>query len=62
MEYTLSAILWRIVGVLFLVFLNGFFVAAEFTQHPAEVQMPDRKVGIQARAFAQPECRLLELL
>ena len=31
MEYTLSAILWRIVGVLFLVFLNGFFVAAEFS-------------------------------
>src|SRR4249919_3520911 len=30
MEYSLSAILWRIVGVLFLVFLNGFFVAAEF--------------------------------
>src|SRR5678815_1401975 len=30
MEYTLAGILWRLAGVLALVFLNGFFVAAEF--------------------------------
>jgi CBS domain containing-hemolysin-like protein len=29
-EYTLAGILWRVVGVFFLVFANGFFVAAEF--------------------------------
>jgi len=30
MEFTLSGILWRLAGVLALVFANGFFVAAEF--------------------------------
>src|SRR6185312_11121469 len=30
MEFTLSGILWRLAGVLLLVFANGFFVAAEF--------------------------------
>jgi len=30
MEHSLSQILWRLAGVLFLVFANGFFVAAEF--------------------------------
>src|SRR6516162_3669388 len=30
MEHTLGGILWRLVGVLALVFANGFFVAAEF--------------------------------
>ncbi len=30
MEYTLAGILWRLAGVLALVFANGFFVAAEF--------------------------------
>jgi CBS domain containing-hemolysin-like protein len=30
MEHTLSEILWRLAGVLALVFANGFFVAAEF--------------------------------
>jgi CBS domain containing-hemolysin-like protein len=30
MEHTLSQILWRLAGVLALVFANGFFVAAEF--------------------------------
>src|SRR5215831_4997429 len=30
MEHTLTGILWRLVGVLALVFANGFFVAAEF--------------------------------
>lgn len=29
-EYSLTGILWRVVGVFFLVFANGFFVAAEF--------------------------------
>src|SRR6185503_7253184 len=30
MEHTLAGILWRLAGVLALVFANGFFVAAEF--------------------------------
>jgi CBS domain containing-hemolysin-like protein len=30
MEHSLTSILWRLVGVLALVFANGFFVAAEF--------------------------------
>src|SRR5215813_506755 len=30
MEFTLAGILWRLAGVLALVFANGFFVAAEF--------------------------------
>ncbi|PYR52697.1 MAG: HlyC/CorC family transporter [Acidobacteria bacterium] len=30
MEHTLGGILWRLVGVMALVFANGFFVAAEF--------------------------------
>src|SRR3954463_15160232 len=30
MEHTLSQILWRLAGVMALVFANGFFVAAEF--------------------------------
>src|SRR5690349_13155918 len=30
MEHTLSEILWRLAGVMALVFANGFFVAAEF--------------------------------
>src|SRR5215217_3278484 len=30
MEYSLAGILWRLAGVLALVFANGFFVAAEF--------------------------------
>jgi len=30
MEYTLADIVWRLIGVLALVFANGFFVAAEF--------------------------------
>src|SRR6478672_11154895 len=30
MEHSLTGILWRLVGVLALVFANGFFVAAEF--------------------------------
>ena len=30
MEHSLSQILWRLAGVLALVFANGFFVAAEF--------------------------------
>jgi CBS domain containing-hemolysin-like protein len=29
-EYSLTGILWRVAGVFFLVFANGFFVAAEF--------------------------------
>src|SRR6188472_2758146 len=31
MEHTLTEILWRLAGVLALVFANGFFVAAEFS-------------------------------
>src|SRR5262245_21285635 len=31
MELTLAGILWRLAGVLALVFANGFFVAAEFS-------------------------------
>ena len=31
MEYSLAGILWRLAGVLALVFANGFFVAAEFS-------------------------------
>src|SRR5437660_6767865 len=31
MDHTLAAILWRLAGVLGLVFANGFFVAAEFS-------------------------------
>src|SRR5215210_5044530 len=31
MEHTLAGILWRLAGVLALVFANGFFVAAEFS-------------------------------
>src|ERR1051325_10595260 len=31
MELSLGNILWRLVGVLALVFANGFFVAAEFS-------------------------------
>src|SRR6187399_132968 len=31
MELSVAGILWRLAGVLFLVFLNGFFVAAEFS-------------------------------
>src|SRR6186997_2071028 len=30
MEHSLAGILWRLAGVLALVFANGFFVAAEF--------------------------------
>src|SRR5215217_6683558 len=30
MEHSLTSIVWRLVGVLALVFANGFFVAAEF--------------------------------
>src|SRR5262245_55355462 len=30
MEHTLAGVLWRLAGVLALVFANGFFVAAEF--------------------------------
>src|SRR5215203_4047575 len=30
MELSLASILWRLAGVLILVFANGFFVAAEF--------------------------------
>ena len=30
MEHSLSEILWRLAGVMALVFANGFFVAAEF--------------------------------
>src|SRR6188474_251069 len=31
MEYSLAGIVWRLAGVLALVFANGFFVAAEFS-------------------------------
>src|SRR5437899_12153529 len=31
MDHSLASILWRIAGVLALVFANGFFVAAEFS-------------------------------
>src|SRR3990172_4050858 len=31
MEHSLAGILWRLAGVLALVFANGFFVAAEFS-------------------------------
>src|SRR5256886_5830772 len=31
MEYSLAGVLWRVGGVLALVFANGFFVAAEFS-------------------------------
>src|SRR5262245_10842903 len=31
MDHTLAGIIWRLAGVLALVFANGFFVAAEFS-------------------------------
>src|SRR5438132_13133926 len=30
MDYSLAGVLWRLAGVLLLVFANGFFVASEF--------------------------------
>ena len=63
-EYSLTAILWRVVGVFFLVFANGFFVAAEFAIVTVRKTRVDQRVaegvrGARAvrRATRDPEVR-----
>jgi CBS domain containing-hemolysin-like protein len=62
MEHSLAGILWRLAGVLALVFANGFFVAAEFsiisvrkTRVDQLVAEGNRRARAVRRAVTQPD-------
>src|SRR5437773_2404181 len=61
MEHTLAGILWRLAGVLALVFANGFFVASEFaivtvrkTRIDQLIAEGSRGAGAVRRALSEP--------